>query len=130
MNAKNECNESILIIDDDTVLLDYIEEYLQSIGMRTFTAASCGDAVKILLENPGIELLLCDKNIGIEDGAGFILDAGKLYPGIIFIGMSGSGEAEASFKEKGTHYFLEKPFRLEELKNTINTIVEKRKQKV
>jgi PAS domain S-box-containing protein len=53
-------NETILIVDDETDLLDLTNKHLQNLGYKTYTAENAQQALRILSSKPDIKLLFSD----------------------------------------------------------------------
>jgi signal transduction histidine kinase/ActR/RegA family two-component response regulator len=73
--------ETILIVDDEELLLDLAATFLEDLGYKTRTASDGGQALEVLKQDPGIDLLFCDVIMpGDLDGYGLALEARKLRP--------------------------------------------------
>jgi CheY-like chemotaxis protein len=73
--------ETILIVDDEELLLDLAATFLGDLGYKTRTASDGGQALEVLKQDPGIDLLFCDVIMpGDLDGYGVALEARKLRP--------------------------------------------------
>jgi len=53
-------SETLLLVDDEILILELAEETLQALGYRVLTACNGKDAMQKLAENPGIDLLFTD----------------------------------------------------------------------
>src|SRR5205823_1191669 len=53
-------NEIILVVEDDTMVRKYVVTQIASLGYGTFEAANATEALKVLDENPEIDLLFTD----------------------------------------------------------------------
>ena len=58
---------SLLVVDDDRPLLEAMADYLRSLGHRTETAATCGEAIARMKEYP-FDIVICDVNLPDKDG--------------------------------------------------------------
>ena len=116
----------MLVVDDEQWLHFVMQRYGPRIGLNVFTASSCMEACEVLRNEPGIVIMLCDMNLVDENGSQLVATARRTHPGIMFIGMSGNGEAEKSFSEAGADYFLGKPFTLSDVERLVRSALEKR----
>jgi len=100
----------ILIVDDDTIILDSLCEFLTIEGFRTDGATSLRTA-KDKLENQSFALVITDVNL--PDGDGFeILDLVKQqHPRTVVIMITGYGTIESAVEaiKKGADDYLTKP---------------------
>jgi two-component system response regulator HydG len=114
---------SILIIDDDPETLRFVENLVKKLGLVPYAAASCKEGLEILKEAKKIDILLCDKNLGVRDGAVCVSKAREVDPGIALIGMSGGRKGREEFRVAGAEHFLEKPFGLRDLQGIVEKIL-------
>ncbi len=122
---------SILVIDDDTAILNLLEKYLSDEGFTVITALD-GQAGLARIEachNNGkeIQLVITDMTIpGKMGGLEFLENLKKTNPEIPVILISGYAEAEdiEEFYKKGFKKFIQKPFRLNQIMEAIREILE------
>jgi DNA-binding NtrC family response regulator len=60
MKNKPEGNETILIVDDEEALRELAEELLLDLGYQVLTAGNAQQALEILKNEPGIDLMVSD----------------------------------------------------------------------
>jgi CheY-like chemotaxis protein len=119
-------NETVLLVDDEMVVLDIDRELLESMGYHVFTANSGKDAVEIYKKNQNsIDLVLLDM-IMPQLGGGETYDLLKEINAEIKVllssGYSIDGEAMNILK-RGCNGFIQKPFQLKELSEKIRMIL-------
>jgi two-component system, cell cycle sensor histidine kinase and response regulator CckA len=112
---------SILVVDDDPLVLTLVDHALRSTEFRVITAHDGIDALEQVGDcRPGVDIALIDVMMPRMNGKEL---AGKLVsscPGIRIIFMSGYGPDIASHSIPGPDRpFLEKPFDLADLLKTI-----------
>ena len=109
----------VLVVDDSDVSRRYIASLLKRHLFQVMEAADGIEAVKVLLENPDIKLLITDYNMPRMDGFELVKNLRHKYDktNLVMIGISGeSSEAlSAKFIKQGANDFLRKPFHPEEL---------------
>jgi len=116
---------TIFLIDDDSSIVTLFDKYLTILGHEIIAKAYNGeDAVKIFQKfqnNP--DLILMDHRMPIKDGLTAAKEILKLNNTSKIIFLS----ADYSIKDKalalGAKYFLEKPFKLDELSKIIEKII-------
>ncbi|MBI2153629.1 MAG: response regulator [Candidatus Rokubacteria bacterium] len=114
----------ILIVDDERMIVDYLEEYLQRLGYETVSAANGRDALeKVAADSP--DLILLDIVIPVIDGFKVcrILkgdEATRLIPIVIMTALDGIEERIKGI-EAGADDYLAKPINPRELTARIET---------
>ncbi len=120
MIQRLEKNQQIkvLVVDDSDVSLKRMCDLLRRHLFQVKEAVNGVDAIKVLLENPDIKLLIADYNMPRMDGFELVKNLRYKYEktNLIIIGVSGeSNEAlSAKFIKHGANDFLRKPFHPEE----------------
>jgi DNA-binding NtrC family response regulator len=113
-------NKSILIIDDDKIILDSLCEFLSSEGFEAEGAETYKSALS-KLENNRYNLVITD--INLPDGDGFeILDMLKnKHPQTVAIVITGYGTIESAVTsiKRGAHDYLTKPIIDDELRMAV-----------
>ncbi len=105
--------QTILIVDDEDLLLTVGQMILASYGYKVLTANSGAKAVEILSKNdPPVQLLITDLVMPLMSGRELMEQARKLSPGLRIICTS--GYAWPMSREEDPSY-LQKPFTSQEL---------------
>lgn len=114
--------KKILLVDDNQVILNALSNYLRyKFKEYTIIAASGGqEAIDTLAAGP-IDLVLTDLDMPVVDGYQVITYAKKNCPStqVIFMTGSWSLDLEVLISKTGVVHCIEKPFRFEELEDTI-----------
>ncbi len=114
---KNEYVQ-VLVVDDSEVSRNFTGGLLRLQRYQVFEASDGMQAIKILLENPNIKMLITDYNMPGMDGCELIRNIRHKYEksDLIIIGLSSeSDEAlSAKFIKVGANDYLHKPFNQEE----------------
>ena len=114
----------ILVVDDDREVLRNIELYLESCNYHVETAVTGLDALE-LLRSATYDVLLADIVMPDISGLGLIEIALREKPGLIIIAMTGYGlQVKDLTQEKSPHYYLEKPFKLNQLAAVIESALQ------
>ena len=114
--------ETILVVDDERMILDVTQGMLESLGYRALIAQGGAEAMEIYRADHGkIDLVILDM-IMPGMGGGELLDRMKAVHAEVKVllssGYSINGEAEA-IMARGARLFLQKPFRLDDLSQKI-----------
>lgn len=120
MISRLEKNQRIkvLVVDDSDMSRKHMANLFRRHLFDVVEAVDGVDAIKVLLENPDIKLLITDYNMPKMDGFELVRNLRYKYDktDLIMIGVSGeSSEAlSAKFIKHGANDFLRKPFHPEE----------------
>jgi len=120
-------SETILLVDDETMIIDVGKSLLEKLGYRVIDAKSGEEALEIVRNNGSkIDLIILDMIMpGMDGGKAFDL-IHDLYPEIPVILSSGytlDGQA-GDIIDKGCNGFIQKPFTLSEISNKVRKILD------
>jgi DNA-binding NtrC family response regulator len=109
--------KSILVIDDDRIILDSLCEFLSLEGFRADGVETLSEAVA-MMEKEDYSLVLTDVNLPDGDGLELLDIIGKDYPQTVAIVITGYGTIESAVKaiKKGAYDYLTKPIIDDELR--------------
>lgn len=113
---------SVLVVDDDELLLDLAVTALESLGCGRITAALSGELALAAIDDQGADLVLCDLNMPEMDGVEFLRHLStRAFEGAIIL-ISGEDKrilrtAESLAKAHGLNVLgaVEKPITAEKL---------------
>lgn len=114
----------ILLLEDDVILQEIIEEYLQEQGYEVesfFDGEKALDAMGIT----AYDMLLLDVNVPNIDGfeiLSYLREIGNTTPAIYITSLAGITDLKKGF-DLGADDYLKKPFELEELNARIEHII-------
>ena len=120
----------ILVIDDDTNLLDLTQFHLRKQGLDPVTAANGSTGLK-LLESQPFDVVLTDLRLPDLDGIELVRRGKELAPDteiIVITGFSSVGKAVEATKA-GAYQFVEKPVNYDKLLLMVQQAIERREQK-
>ncbi|MCE5263269.1 MAG: PAS domain S-box protein [Deltaproteobacteria bacterium] len=114
--------ETILLVDDEKMVLEVSREMLESLGYRVFVTGSGQEAVAVFMEKKDqIDLVILDMIMpGISGGETFDR-LREIEPGIAVLFCSGYSvnHRVQEILDRGCRGFLQKPFSLEILSNRV-----------
>ena len=115
-----EQQKTILVVDDELSMREYLELMLAKEGYAVETAES-GKAANAWLEKRFFDLVLLDIRLGDISGLDVLRKAKALHPKTIVIMISAYATAENAVEamNEGAYDYLPKPFDNDELKDTI-----------
>ena len=126
--------KSILVIDDDPMIIHIVKSILEVEGYTIHAASSGDEAIQNYCFSetpPKIDLILCDWNMPGRSGTD-VLGQMKLTPStqnipFMFLTAENSNEQMMTGYSLGTDYYLTKPFTRQQLIYAVNLAFEKPK---
>jgi len=126
--APEPGTETILLVEDEAMILDIGKTMLESLGYRVLAASTPGEAIDLAREHAGeIHLLLTDVIMPEMNGRDLAKQLLSLYPSIKRLFMSGYTAdviAHHGVLDEGVH-FLQKPFTLGSLRRKVREALDK-----
>lgn len=116
----------ILVVDDEEIARDNLTHVLQRDGFEVASAASGAEALEILSRS-SIKLLLTDLRMGGMDGLALMKQARDKQPNleVVVITAHASTESAVDAMRAGAFYYIEKPFRLPDVRKIVREALEK-----
>jgi DNA-binding NtrC family response regulator len=117
-------DKSILVVDDDRIILDSLCEFLSLEGFQTSGAETLKGAVAEL-QRHNYSLVLTDVNLPDGDGFDLLDTVGKDYPRTVVIVITGYGTIESAVKaiKRGAYDYLTKPIVDDDLRLAIERAI-------
>ncbi|HJO93652.1 MAG TPA: response regulator [Victivallales bacterium] len=120
-------NETVLVVDDEDAIWDFVIEALQNLGYSVILAGNGEEAVEIYKNNPKqIDLVFLDMVMPKLGGHGTFYQLQAIDPDVKILLSSGyvaQEELEDLF-EQGAKGFLHKPHKITDLATRIRTILD------
>jgi CheY-like chemotaxis protein len=123
LDNHNAENKNILVVDDESSMLNIANSILSSVGYNVFTSENVVEALEILKNNK-IDLVLSDIIMpGEMNGIGLAKYINQNFPDIRIILTSGfPGHLHKKEADELRQYvFLEKPYKMEELESIVRS---------
>jgi two-component system cell cycle sensor histidine kinase/response regulator CckA len=119
--------ETILLVDDEKIVLEVSREMLESVGYRVYAVGSGQEAITLFTEKRNeIDLVILDMIMpGISGGETFDR-LREINPGIKVLLSSGyslNGEAQ-TIMDRGCKGFIQKPFQIEKLSQKVREMLD------
>ena len=126
METRMEKSFSILVVDDENSIRDFLETFLVSEGFIVAKAASAEEALEIL-KTKIFNLVISDVKMPGMSGVALLKKIMEMKLGCDVIIMSGEGTHKMSITaiRAGAHDFLNKPFDLDDMLARVKKIEEK-----
>lgn len=119
---------SILVVDDEKSLRDFLAIMLEEEGHKVFTAHNEESAARLIKENI-FDLILTDIRMGKSNGINILDFAQKILPDTPVVMMTAFASAETAVDamKKGAYDYISKPFKIEDVQLIVKNAIEKRK---
>ncbi|MBI5485600.1 MAG: response regulator, partial [Deltaproteobacteria bacterium] len=116
---------TVLLVDDEETIRGIGAEMLKELGFRPITANDGNEALAAFSEHPEIALVILDLTMPHMDGEECFRKLRQLQPDVRVIMSSGYSEYEVTqkFAGKGLAGFIQKPYKLSELRAAIRNMV-------
>jgi two-component system, cell cycle sensor histidine kinase and response regulator CckA len=118
-------NRSILVIDDETMILELAHDMLKSIGYKVYTASRAEEGLKIYSEKKSeIEVVFLDLIMPDVTGMTCYNELKMINPKLKIIIISGIGDEDKKreLKELGIVHYIEKPFSIHSIIHKLETL--------
>lgn len=114
----------MLIVDDDTNLIEILEVAVNSLGISTLTATATDTALEIF-EKEQPELVLSDITIEPYDGLEFLEKVRNINSDAILMVVSGQDDdpTQSRALQLGVEAFFKKPFNLVDFHKRLQSIL-------
>ena len=122
------CHEGprVLVVEDDSALLELIVDVVQRVGYVTDHAANGLEALRHLPTH-SYDLILCDLEMPTMDGPAFYREVQQRFPDatsrVAFMTAHQNVDAFVPFLNEVGATVLQKPFSVEDLRATVSRIV-------
>lgn len=119
-------NMKILVVDDDTIVLDSCRSILEAEGFETCVVPSANEALEAM-KNDDFSLLLIDVKMPKHDGMYLMQEIKERWAEIPIVVMSGypTPETISNGEKMGAAKFIAKPFTPEELLETVYQVIQR-----
>ncbi len=115
--------ETILLVEDEESVRDFVAYTLERCGYKVIKAAGYQEVVERLQElQEGVDLLLTDVIMPGLNGIEIYSRLKQIYPSLKVLYMSGNAPESISLESEG--HFLQKPFSVKTLTNMVRTILD------
>jgi CheY-like chemotaxis protein len=120
-------SETILVVDDEKMLLEVSRDMLELLGYRVYTAGNGQEAIAVYRERQNeIDMVLLDMIMpGISGGETFdrLLGINSEIRVLLFSGYSINGQAQ-EILDRGCSGFIQKPFQIENLSQKVREMLD------
>lgn len=118
MNLKSGHTSKVLIIDHEPKGLTLLKNFLSGKGFQVITKQSGEEGIIFLQEHGPVSVIFSDFNLDGMNGLEFFKIAKIISPGsyrLLITSLHSIEDLLTQIEEKDIHYFLNKPYLLEEV---------------
>jgi PAS domain S-box-containing protein len=118
--------ETVLVVDDETSILDITKETLESSGYRVLTAEDGAQAIGVYATHRAeIALVLTDIMMPVMDGVALITALRRINPMVKVVAASGIKDSDSVARANGAgvSHFLAKPYSADVLLETLHQVL-------
>jgi DNA-binding NtrC family response regulator len=128
MKPMNRVSAHLLVVDDDPVTIDLLHEVLSKEGHDVSTALSGEEAIAQGTDH-FFDIVITDVRMGEKDGMEVLRFFKKNAPDTTVIMITAFGSIETAIEaiREGAYDYISKPFKLDEIKFTIQRALEQRR---
>jgi len=115
--------KKVLVIDDEEDIRNIIGEFCEIIGLEKEICANGKEGLEIF-KNENFDLIITDIKMPDMDGYEFVKKIREMNNSIPIVICSGfiDEKTKDKFREIGINYYLEKPFKLNEIKELVERL--------
>jgi ATP-dependent Lon protease len=127
---RNQQKSRILLVDDELIARENMEHFFVSLGYTVQTAVNGLDALQQVEESEHFDVMITDLKMDQMDGLTLIEKIDKISPEtnmVMVTGYATVSNAVDAMRRGATHY-LSKPVKLDELKETVEGLLQKQKR--
>lgn len=127
LHVGHESAKTILVVDDESRLLNSIAGFFKAVGYNVLMAGTGGDALDLLESYKGpVDLLITDIVLPQASGSELALSIEVSHPEAKVLAISGHAE-DYVLRQPGIGYYLPKPFSLPDLHKKVLSIWHEKK---
>lgn len=118
---------TLLLVEDESLILDSNAEFLRAAGYNVLSAGTGGEAMDLIEAYKGrIDLLVTDMMLPQMSGPELAVALAASHPEAMVLAISGHPQ-EYVLRQPGIEHYLAKPFSLTDLHDKIRSILRERK---
>ncbi len=119
---------SVLVVDDDPGMLEFLEIMLKSKGFQVCAVNSGEKAIKEI-NSKNFDIIIADIRMKPVDGLSVLKEAKKVDPSVIVIMISAYASTETALTamKEGAYDYLPKPFKIDEMYKVLDEAIHKRR---
>jgi response regulator RpfG family c-di-GMP phosphodiesterase len=120
--------DTVLLIDDDPLILDALREIVAPLGCGILNASGFQAAHKMIRENANLSVVLCDQFLADGNGLNLFKELKRTHPDVIRLLITGFPEANvalAAINDGEIFRFITKPFSPEEVTVAVKEALER-----
>jgi two-component system response regulator AtoC len=128
MKTMDKTSAHLLVVDDDPITVNLLKEVLSKEGYSVVTSLSGEEAIAQGTDKI-FDIVITDVRMGDKDGMEVLKSFKKMAPETTVIMITAFGSIETAIEaiREGAFDYISKPFKLEEIKFTVQRALEQRR---
>jgi two-component system response regulator AtoC len=128
MKPMDKTSAHLLVVDDDPITVNLLKEVLSKEGYGVVTSLSGEEAIAQGMDKI-FDIVITDVRMGDKDGMDVLKSFKKIAPETTVIMITAFGSIETAIEaiREGAFDYISKPFKLEEIKFTVQRALEQRR---
>ncbi len=121
----------ILVVDDEESIREFFQIMLKREGYEVFTASNGKEGFEFSKKNP-VDLIISDIQMPEMSGLELLSKVKEMDPEMVMIMITAFGSTEIAVEamKRGAYDYVQKPFKIDEVKIVIRQALEKRSLKI
>ena len=121
----------ILVVDDEESIREFFQIMLKREGYEVVTASNGREGFEFLKKNP-VDLIISDIQMPEMSGLELLSKVKELDPETVMVMITAFGSTEIAVEamKRGAYDYVQKPFKIDEVKIVIKQALEKRSLKI
>jgi DNA-binding NtrC family response regulator len=119
---------SILVVDDDMSLADFLRQFLEELRFKVYTASTGEEALSLIEKIGEVDIALIDFRLPGMDGLEAVEKISERLSDAVMMVMTGLPTLDSSIKalRLGASDYILKPFKLEDVAVSLNRAMDER----
>jgi DNA-binding NtrC family response regulator len=128
MMTEEKCLQTVLVVDDEALVLKYTTSVISGLGYKKVLKARCAQEARAILLAEQVSLVISDVSLPDGDGRQIMREALEQNPsatGVLITGFS-PGDLKLPPDLAGLVQYLEKPFTADDISSLLAETFERR----
>jgi DNA-binding NtrC family response regulator len=128
INSARAARMSVLVVDDDVSLADFLRQFLEELRFKVYTASTGEEALSLIEKIGEVDIALIDFRLPGMDGLEAVEKISERLFDAVMVVMTGLPTLDSSIRalRLGASDYILKPFKLEDVAASLNRAMDER----
>ena len=128
MMTEEKCLQTVLVVDDEALVLKYTTSVISGLGYKKVLKARCAQEARAVLLAERVSLIISDVSLPDGDGRQIVRETLEQNPGATGVLITGFSQGDLSLPPDlaGIVQCLEKPFTADDISHLLAETFERR----